>query len=90
MKGSGDAKSTAATSSLQDVFYELADNLCQKYPALTPFIVRREKFGEVIRLVVWINSTNLKKQGVGSTDKVWKDAKGNTHIRRQAKNDSWY
>ena len=89
MKGSGDAKGTAATS-LQDVFYELADNLCQKYPALTPFIVRREKFGEVVRLVVWINSKNLRKQGVQNTDKVWKDANGNTHIRRQAKNDNWW
>lgn len=75
---------------LGDVFYELADNLCQRYTALTPFIVRREKFGEVIRLVTWINSKNLKKQGAKSTDQVWMDSKGNTHIRREAKNDNWY
>lgn len=75
---------------LQDVFYELADNLCQKYTALTPFIVRREKFGEVVRLVTWINSKNLKEKGVHNADKVWKDAKGNIHIKREAKNDNWY
>ena len=88
MNGSGGQKTTAAT--LQDIFYELADNLCQKYPALTPFIVRREKFGEVVRLVVWINSNKLTKQGLGLSDTMWKDSNGNTHIRREAKNDNWY
>lgn len=89
MNGSGDTSSTAATS-LQDVFFELADNLCQKYPALTPFIVRKERFGEVVRLVTWINTNNLKKQGVNGKDKVWKDSKGNIHIKREAKNDNWW
>lgn len=88
MNGSGNNTTTATT--LQDVFYELADNLCQKYPALTPFIVRRETFGEVVRLVSWINSRNLEKNGVHNTDKVWKDKHGNIHIRREAKKDDWY
>jgi hypothetical protein len=57
---------------------------------LTPFIVRREKFGEVVKLLQWINSTNLKKKGVQNNDQVWKDKKGNVHIRREAKNDNWY
>ena len=90
MNHSGQGSSDSAVDSLSDVFYELADNLCQRYSALTPFIVRREKFGEVIRLVIWINSKNLRKQGVSSANKAWKDKNGNIHIRRQATNDNWY
>ena len=74
--------------SLSDLFYELADNLCQKYTALTPFIVRREKFGEVIKLLGWIYSANNTK--AKSAEKVWKDKNGNIHIRREAKNDNWF
>jgi len=74
--------------SLSDLFYELADGLCQKYTALTPFIVRREKFGEVVKLLGWIHSDNEVKSK--SAEKVWKDRNGNIHIRREAKNDNWY
>jgi len=80
----------AAATSLSDLFFTLADNLCQKYTALTPFLVRREKFGEVVKLIQWINSHNLKENGVKSEDKVWKDKKGDIHIRRPAMNDNWY
>jgi hypothetical protein len=44
----------------------------------------------VIKLLQWINSNSLKKKGIGGNDKVWKDSKGNIHIRREAKNDNWY
>ncbi len=64
--------------------------MCQKYPALTPFMVRREKFGEVVKLLQWINSKNLKDKGVKNNDKVWTDKNGDIHIRRQAQNDNWY
>jgi hypothetical protein len=72
------------------LFYDLADNLCNKYPALTPFIVRREKFGEVIDLMGWIYNKDKKQLGAKSSDKVWKDKRGNVHIRREAKNDDWF
>lgn len=85
----GSSESAAATS-LYDLFFELEENLCKRYPALTPFVVRREKFGEVVKLLNRINAHNRKETGAKNTDAVWKDSKGNTHIRRQAKNDNWY
>jgi hypothetical protein len=72
------------------MFFELSDSLCQKYTALTPFMVRREKFGEVVKLLGWINSSSRRKSGMGKTDTSWRDKRGNLHIRRQAQNDNWY
>ena len=72
------------------MFFDLEDNLCQRYTALTPFAVRREKFGEVVLLVNRINKKNLREKGVKNTDKVWTDKRGNVHIRRPAMNDNWY
>jgi len=87
MDGSSD---DAAAISLYETFFDLEDNLCQRYPALTPFVVRKEKVGEVILLVNRINRKNLREKGIQHTDKVWKDSKGNLHIRREAKNDNWF
>lgn len=80
----------AAAISLYDTFFDLEDNLCQKYTALTPFIVRREKFGEVVLLVNRINQKNMREKGIRRNDKAWTDKKGNIHIRREAKNDNWF
>lgn len=87
---SGSGNNAAATSSLYNLFFDLEDSLCQKYTALTPFIVRREKFGEVVKLLQRINEKNRRNQGTESTDQVWTDKRGNVHIRREAKNDNWY
>ena len=92
MNGGG-GNDTAAIS-LYDLFFELEDNLCQRYSALTPFIVRREKVGEVFLLVRRVNALNRRKNGLQSKpisgEKVWIDSKGNKHIRRKAMNDNWY
>ena len=64
--------------------------MCQRYVALTPFMVRREKVGEVFLLIKRINTKNMREKGVRHNDKVWTDKKGNVHIRREAKNDNWY
>lgn len=72
------------------MFFDLEDNLCKRYTALTPFIVRREKFGEVAKLVGRINQKNMADKGVLKGDKVWTDKKGNLHIRREAQNDDWW
>lgn len=80
----------AAATSLYETFFDLEDNLCQRYPALTPFIVRREKVGEVILLVRRINAQNRSKKGLKKDDSMWVDSKGNTHIRRRATTDDWY
>ena len=53
-------------------------------------MVRREKFGEVVKLLQRINAKNLREKGVRNTDTVYKDKRGNVHIRREAKNDNWY
>lgn len=86
----GGTGNNASAVSLYEVFFELEDNLCHRYSALTPFIVRREKVGEVFLLVKRINRHNQRKKGIRSDDKVWIDSKGNTHIRRKAMNDDWY
>lgn len=77
---------------LYDLFFDLAENLCGRYPALTPLSIRREKFGEVILLVNRINAKDAKKNGVTvkSGESVRRDKNGNVHIRREAKHDNWY
>ena len=89
MDGSRSSSGSASTS-INDLFYEIADGLSQRYHALSPFDVRREKFGEVIRLIVWINGKGMKEKGIHSSDRVWNDRKGDIHIRREAKNDNWW
>lgn len=88
MNGGGD--SDAAAVSLYELFFELEDNLCQRYSGLTPFDVRREKVSEVFLLVKRINARKRREKGIQAHDKVWIDNKGNEHIRREAKNDDWY
>ena len=87
MDGSSD---DAAAISLYETFFDLEDNLCQRYPALTPFAVRKEKVGEVLLLVKRINRKSIREKGILHTDKAWTDKRGNIHIRRKAKNDNWY
>ena len=88
MNGGG-GTDTAAIS-LYESFFELEDNLCKRYTALNPFIVRREKVGEVLLLVKRINTQNRRKNGIKNDDKVWIDKKGNRHIRRKALKDDWW
>lgn len=78
------------TVSLYEIFFELEDNLCHRYTSLNPFIIRREKVGEVFLLVKRVNRLNQRKNGIRNDDKVWIDNKGNKHIRRKATNDNWY
>ena len=75
---------------MYEVFFELEDNLCMRYTALTPFAVRREKVGEVFLLVKRITARKWREQGYKPHDKVYIDSKGNKHIRRKATNDNWY
>lgn len=88
MNGGG-GEDTAAIS-LYESFFELEDNLCIRYKGLNPFIVRREKVGEVLLLVRRMNTQNRRKNGIKKDDTVWYDSKGNKHIRRKAMNDNWY
>lgn len=76
--------------SLYETFFDLTDNLCQRYMSLNPFVVRREKVGEVFLLVQRINRRNQRKKGIRNDDKVWIDKRGNRHIRRKAQKDDWW
>ena len=87
MNGSGD---DATAISLYELFFDLEDNLCQRYSGLNPFDIRREKVSEVFLLVKRINRKNQREKGIRNDDKVWIDANGDTHIRRKARNDDWY
>lgn len=87
MGGSG---RNAAAASLFEIFFDIEDNLCERYKGLTPFMVRKEKVGEVFLLVRRVTAKNLREKGIYAHDKVWIDNRGNTHIRRPATNDNWY
>ncbi|WP_298535767.1 hypothetical protein [uncultured Methanobrevibacter sp.] len=68
----------------------MEDNLCQRYTALSPFDVRKEKLGEVLLLVKRINEKSARSQGVKHNDQVVRYKNGDIHIRRKAQNDNWY
>lgn len=68
----------------------MTDSLCQRYPGITPFNIRREKVGEVFLLINRITTKHLREKGISGKDEVRKDAQGRLHIRRPAKNDNWY
>lgn len=89
MIGGSGRNAAAASLSLYELFFELEDNLCQRYAGLTPFMVRKEKAGEVFLLVKRINVKN-NREGKQAQSTMYVDSKGNTHIRRPATNDNWY
>jgi len=61
--------------------FNLTNELCKAYPALTPFSVRRERAKEVFLLVRRTNSKPRRKKG----EEI--DAQG--RIRRPA-GDNWF
>lgn len=78
----------AAALTTYQLLFDLIDNLCQRYPALTPFVVRRERTGEVLLLVRRLNDKMARDNGttgqVAPRGNIRRDAKGNIHIRRPA------
>lgn len=84
----GGGNSTALT--LYELFFDMTDSLCQRYPGITPLNIRREKVGEVFLLINRINKRERRKKGIGENEQVQKDSKGRIHIRRKATNDNWY
>lgn len=74
------------------MLFDLADNLCTRYPALSPFDVRRERAGEVFLLIRRVNDKTRRERdatGVNAArgSNIRRDAKGNIHIRRRATDD---
>ena len=75
---------------MYETFFDITESLCERYTSLNPFIIRKTPCGEVFLLINRINRKSNAKKGIRHTDQVWTDSKGNTHIRREAKNDNWY
>lgn len=67
--------------------------LCTRFPALTPFSVRRERFSEVLRLFVRIKryseSEKMRELNDGEKPPEGSFVIGNT-LYTPAKEDDWY
>lgn len=61
----GDKQPDASDDSLTiyQAFFEITETLCRRYPALTPFIVRRERAKEVFLLIRRVNTHPKTKEG---------------------------
>lgn len=68
----------------------MSEALCQKYLALTPFQVRREKCGEVFLLIRRMNEKTRRDKGLKKGEQMWRDKNGDIHIRTEAKNNDWW
>jgi hypothetical protein len=64
-------------------------NLCEKFPALSPFSVRRERFHEVILIFSRQIEKNQRSGKNGKEEKVV-TKNGEKVIRRRATKDDWY
>jgi hypothetical protein len=81
---------------MYQAFFDLQTSLCKKFPALTPFSIRREKYGEVMRLYGRLLDQMSREEATVKDDKgkpIEKDAiivtkkNGEKIIMRPAKND---
>ena len=73
------------------MLFNLTDQLCIRYSSLTPFIIRKEKWSEVMLLIQRIKTSNKKKSlKSGSGEMRYVQANGDVIIRKPAKNDDWY
>lgn len=71
---------------LYQSLFEMARTLCEAFPALTPFSIRRERAREVFLLIKRINTHPHTENGE-PVEKVEKDKAG--RIRRPA-GDNWF
>ena len=71
---------------MYEIFFELEVNLCDRFPGLTPFSVRKERASEVFLLTRRLNG--LQERQSKDADKNISH-KGKTVIRRPA-SDTWF
>ena len=64
-------------------------NLCNAFPALSPFSVRRERFHDVI-LIFTRQIAKNKRSGEDKKEKEFTTKNGEKIIRRKATKDDWY
>ena len=61
--------------------FEMEVNLCEKFPALTPLSLRREKAREVFTMIARFNRYSKRKK---------KREKGGKKIIRRPASDNWF
>lgn len=69
------------------MFFEIEINLCERFPALTPFTIRKQRAYEVFLLINRLNNytaSKNKEQKIINTDNNKKV------IRKAAADDTWY
>lgn len=69
--------------------YDMNVNLCDRFPALSPFSVRRERFHDVILIFARQISKN-RQIGTKNGEREFTTKNGEKVIRRKATKDDWY
>lgn len=64
-----------------DLLFELQMNLCERFPAMTPLVLRREKAREVFLLLVRYNRYAKKQK---------KSDSGGKRVIRKPAGDNWF
>jgi hypothetical protein len=74
------------TKTLHGLFFEMSESLCQRYPSLTPFMIRTTPVDEVFQLVRRINAR--------PTDSVFIDNQAQEPLRMKVNSktatNGWY
>lgn len=61
-----------------DVMFDMTVQLCERFPAFTPLSFRRERFGEVLKLIVRFKRWSKK------------NTKNGKRIIRRPAGDNWF
>ena len=72
--------SGTTSTSIYDLFFELEMSLCERFPAMTPLSIRKERAVDVFRLIV---------RYAGYAKKQSKNA-GKPKIIRRPAGDTWF
>lgn len=74
---------------MAEILFDVADSISKVYPALSPLSIRRERFGEVLRLVSSMNEKSRRDEGLGPNDKITYDQYGRKIVWREDNSDWW-
>lgn len=73
------------------MFFNVSEQLCQRYTSLNPFFIREQRSCEVFMLLKRVISSNNTSHTNTKVDgEIIIKPNGDKIIRREAKNDDWY
>ena len=75
---------------MNDMLFDISETLCERYHGMTPFMVRKERCGEVFKVLFAILEKNRREKGIRKTDTIYTDTQGRTHIRRESTDDNFW